>query len=102
MLESITAAANRPTLIAALVAALVALAIAILLNSMLKWHCQRTRPGLARTIYRLVVCRGRRLPGALTKLVLTLEQSCGFFLELGYFLCTQFQNIKPREGIKNR
>jgi|TARA_B110000196_G_scaffold269713_1_gene244411 hypothetical protein len=73
MLESITAAANRPTLIAALVAALVALAIAILLNSMLKWHCQRTRPGLARTIYRLVVCRGRRLPGALTKLVFPIH-----------------------------
>ena len=76
MLESITAtiqsitAANRPTLIAALVAALVAL---ILLNFVLTWHCQRTRPGLARTIYRLVFCRGRRLPGALTKLVFPIH-----------------------------
>ena len=69
-MQSITAAANRPTLIAALVAALVAL---ILLNFVLTWHCQRTRPGLARTIYRLVVCRGRRLPGALTKLVFPIH-----------------------------
>ena len=71
--ESITAADNRPTLIAALCWALVALAIAILLNAVLKWHCQRTRPGLARTIYRLVVCRGRRLPGVLTKLVFPIH-----------------------------
>merc|ERR1740130_344187 len=69
MLEAITATVNRPMLIACLVAALVALLIVIMLNR----YCQKTRPGLARTIYRLVVCRGRRLPGALTNLTFPIH-----------------------------
>ena len=63
-LESLTAAGNRPTLITAIAILLHALVIGILLSFALRQHCQRTRPGLARTIYRLIVCRGRRLPGA--------------------------------------
>jgi len=69
MLEPITAAANRHVLIAALVALL----IAIMLNIVLKRLCETRRPGLARTIYRLVVCRGRRLPGVLTKVVFPIH-----------------------------
>ena len=77
-LESLTAAGNRPTLITAIAIPccaqwLHALVIAILLSFALRQHCQRTRPGLARTIYRLIVCRGRRLPGALTKLVFPIH-----------------------------
>ena len=68
-LQSVTAAGNRATLITAIAILLHALVIAILLSFALRQHCQRTRPGLARTIYRLIVCRGRRLPGVLTKLV---------------------------------
>ena len=72
-LESLTTAGGRPTLITAIAILLHALVIAILLSSALRQHCQRTRPGLARTIYRLIVCRGRRLPGALTKLVFPIH-----------------------------
>ena len=72
-LESVTAAGNRPTPITAIAILLHALAIAIVLHFALRQYCQRTRPGLARTIYRLIVCRGRRLPGALTKLVFPIH-----------------------------
>ena len=73
-LESLTAAGNRPTLITTIAIVLLhALLIAILLSFALRQHCQRTRPGLARTIYRLILCRGRRLPGALTKLVFPIH-----------------------------
>ena len=72
-LQSLTAAGNRLTLITAIAIVLHALVIAILLSFALRQHCQRTRPGLARTIYRLIVCRGRRLPGVLTKLVFPIH-----------------------------
>ena len=72
-LESLTAVGNRPTLITAIAILLHALILAILLSFALRQHCQRTRPGLARTIYRLIVCRGRRLPGVLTKLVFPIH-----------------------------
>ena len=72
-LEAVTAAGNRPARITTIAVLLHALAIAIVLHFALRRHCQRARPGLARTIYRLVVCRGRRLPGALTKLVFPIH-----------------------------
>ena len=48
---------------------LVSLIVMLLVSKKLS----NNRPGLLRTIYRLVVCRGRRLPGALTGVVFPIH-----------------------------
>lgn len=73
-------AAEPPTILEKLAAldlpptAALVLVSALLLLCLLVWFtCRKRRPGLARSIFRLLVCRGRRLPGHLTGIVFPIH-----------------------------
>ena len=69
LFDSFYTALDDPNFIWCAVVALVTLIFVLLVSRKLS----QSRPGLLRTIYRLVVCRGRHLPGVLTGVVFPIH-----------------------------